>query len=123
MEFTRGIAGHKGGGLRVTWLLAAHWVALIVVPYLLFAAWAGALDDPDEWRTHRCWGQPHVVWLGLGNAGMLLWLGLRTALDARGGASRAYLAGAGFFGALLLVAQVALWRWVDTLRLLLPDGG
>jgi hypothetical protein len=117
MDLTRGVKAQRGLGLRVSWLVAAHWIALVVVPYLLFAAWAGALDDPEAWLTHRCWGRPHVVWLGLGNAGLLAWLGLEVAL--RRDASVAWRAGAAVFLGVLAVAQIALWRWEDALRLLI----
>lgn len=119
MDMTRGIKRlGRGGGLRITWLIAAHWVALVVLPYLLFAAWAGALDDPDEWLTHRCWGKPHVFWLSLCNAGLAVLLVGEILQSTRHGATRFYLTGAGLFLGLLVAAQIALWKWVATLELL-----
>ena len=118
MDFTRSIQGAAIAprGLPWSWILGAHWLGLIVLPYFLVASLADAAADPEAWLQHRCWGQPHVVWLSLCNAGLGILALADWNLARRRATARWRHVGYGLIAASLVAAQVALWRWVEVLR-------
>ncbi len=115
MDFTRNLppAGPGLWLLPLSWIAGIVWVALICLPYLFLAGFAGGPEDPAAWLERKCWGFPHVVWLGLANGGLLLFALGDLAVNARGGMGLFRWVGYVLVAVLLVASQIALARWVD----------